>query len=106
MEIGTLKVEQFTNREEILNKRFCAMSTGNSMLYVEMAGNYMQDLNLQKNVIYTINCLIDGESTTTFTGTFVDYNFHAGSSDYIDMEGNHVTGNVVLSNRLQFQIIA
>lgn len=105
MEIGTLTVELFTSRDEVLNKRFCAMSTGNNMLYVEMSGNYMANLNLQKNVIYSISCSIDGESTTAFIGTFQDYNFHAGSSDYVDMQGNHITGNVVLSNRLQFQII-
>lgn len=105
MEIGTLTVKNFSDKTTVFSKRYTALSTSSGMLYAEMSGNYMSDLNLQKNVIYEIESSIDGENSTTFIGTYIDYNFHAGSSDYYDINGNYVSGTVVLSNRLQFQII-
>lgn len=104
--IGTVKVNDFTTGKTEFSGSLLNLTISSGRIFMQIDGTYLT-LTLQKGKPYNLVFEgVEGLSNVTFIATFSDYIFNAGATDYIDGEGNRTTGTCVLSNQLQFILVA
>mgnify|MGYP004522815433 CR=1 FL=1 len=108
MTLGTITVKKFGTDEILFISGITGFTQTGGRMYADIDTGYQSSLPILRGNVYSVTVTIDNSEspmTISNTASFEDYMFNAGASDYVDAEGVHHAGIVVLSNRLQFLLM-
>jgi len=107
MKIGHIDAMRYGTTTPLLSKDITNLTITSGKVFVQIDGGFLSGLGLTRMEPYTVTLSgLENQPDISMLAVFEDYTFNAGASDYTDGQGVHHSGEVVLSNQLQFGVIS